>query len=247
MSEENSNLRLWNEVCKTPPEYTKTTDHSGAQLTSIKPMYQIKKATELFGPQGLFWGIDPTSERFLESTYGETCILSYDAVLFFYDDEKRGEIPIHASMKIAYKTKNGYIKIDEQARKKVVTDAKTKGLSELGFSADVFLGFFNDPVYVSERNFEQEIETADNRSNEIAKKVEEFKEWFQKELSVYPSLSSKQILLKVSEGHIASAYNKAKILQLNPKPYTSRFEKAVSDQLKAIEQKNTKEKAIERS
>lgn len=247
MNNNKDNLRFWNQVCKTPPEHTKPSDHTGADLTSIKPMYQIKKATEIFGPQGLAWGIDPASERFLESTYGETCILSYDAVLFFIDEDKRGEIPIHASMKIAYKTRNGYIRIDEQARKKVVTDAKTKGLSELGFSADVFLGFFNDPVYISERAFEEEIESADNRSNEIAKKTEEFKEWFEKELSVYPSLTSKQILLKVSEGHIAAAYNKAKLLNLNPKPYTSRFEKAVSEQLQIIENKNTKEKAIERS
>ena len=39
-----------------------------------------------------------------------------------------------------------------ECQKKALTDAITKGLSYLGFNADVFLGMFDDNKYVSERN-----------------------------------------------------------------------------------------------
>jgi recombination DNA repair RAD52 pathway protein len=44
--------------------------------------------------------------------------------------------------------KSGRMEADEDAPKKAMTDALTKGLSHLGFSADVFLGLFDDNRYV---------------------------------------------------------------------------------------------------
>ncbi len=40
--------------------------------------------------------------------------------------------------------------------KKARTDALTKGLSELGFNADVFLGLYDDNKYVAERQAEEQ-------------------------------------------------------------------------------------------
>ena len=55
------------------------------------------------------------------------------------------EFPIHSSIRY---TVNG--RIDDDFAKKVATDALTKGLSKLGFNADVFLGLFDDNKYVNQ-------------------------------------------------------------------------------------------------
>jgi hypothetical protein len=51
------------------------------------------------------------------------------------------------------KNKNGYF-TDEEAPKKSLTDAIGKALSMLGFSADIYLGLFDDNKYVNDRKAE---------------------------------------------------------------------------------------------
>ena len=46
-----------------------------------------------------------------------------------------------------YKKNGG---LDDEAPKKAMTDAMTKGFSHLGISADVFLGLFDNNKYVQE-------------------------------------------------------------------------------------------------
>ena len=41
-------------------------------------------------------------------------------------------------------------RVDDDFAKKVATDALTKGLSKLGFNADVFMGRFDDNKYVNQ-------------------------------------------------------------------------------------------------
>jgi hypothetical protein len=45
--------------------------------------------------------------------------------------------------------KDGNTHLDDDCVKKVATDALTKGLSKLGFNADVFLGLYDDNKYVA--------------------------------------------------------------------------------------------------
>lgn len=173
-----SNLKLWDSVSKTDPAFTKKGQKGAHHFTSVAPMYQIRKATEAFGPQGLGWGIKPDSETFSEQTIGDTTLLNYDAILFFIAGDKRGEIPIHATEKLSYITKNGqgYLKIDDEARKKVVTNAKTKGLSELGMSADIFLGQFDSYEYLETRKVEAELERVANNATAKLKNDMDYKE-----------------------------------------------------------------------
>ncbi|WP_434771820.1 hypothetical protein [Pseudomonas entomophila] len=49
---------------------------------------------------------------------------------------------------------------DGEAPKKSLTDAIKKALSMLSFSADVFLGLFDDNAYVQQRQEETAIEVA---------------------------------------------------------------------------------------
>lgn len=174
-----SNLDLWDKVKKTDPSYTKQGKKGAFTFTSIAPIYQFKNATEAFGVQGIGWGVVVGSEVFAEKEYGTTTILSYDATMFFTFDGVRGEIPIHASEKACYQTQgsNGYMKVDDEARKKVVTNAKTKGLSELGFNADVFMGQFEDRDYLQSISNEFAIEKAGGDIELKAAFEQEYLDW----------------------------------------------------------------------
>ena len=173
------NLAIWDKVSKTDPQYTKKAKKGAHHFTSIAPMYQFKQATQTFGPQGLGWGVVVGSETFTEREYSTTIILSYDAIMFFVADGTRGEIPIHASEKVCYQTQgaNGYLKVDDEARKKVVTNAKTKGLSELGFNADVFMGQHDNSDYLEILSNEIALEQAEDKLEEQARQDAQYKEW----------------------------------------------------------------------
>ena len=114
-----SNLELWDSVSKTDPAFTKPAKKGQYNFTSITPVYQFKNATDMFGPQGIGWGVKIGSEVFQEKEYSTTIILSYDAILFYKWGGETGEIPIHASEKVCYQTQGpkGYMKIDDEALK----------------------------------------------------------------------------------------------------------------------------------
>ena len=234
------NLKLWDSVSKTDPQYTKKAKKGAFHFTSIAPMYQVKMATKAFGIQGIGWGIVPSSETFTEREYGTTTILSYDAVLFFKVGDDRGEIPIHASEKSCYQTQGdkGYMKIDDEVRKKVVTNAKTKGLSELGFCSDIFMGLFDDPNYVDFRNYEESIIKAEGHEDEMTKKKLEFNEWCKAEVSVYPSMSSKPTLDLVYAKHKQHLLGKCGLLGLEATKYIRAFDDAYTKQLNVIKGKS---------
>lgn len=234
-----SNLGLWNAVSETDPMYTKPAKKGAYQFTSIAPMYQFKKATERFGPQGIGWGVVVGSEVFSEKEYGTTTILSYDAVLFFIEDGVKGEIPIHSSEKSCYQTQgaNGYMKIDDEVRKKVVTNAKTKGLSELGFNADVFMGLFDDPNYIDYRNLEESIRKSEDKEVKVKEETEALNEWCRKEISVYDSIKDERTLSLVLAQHTSKLQGKCQLLGLNYSSYAAQFKKKFDLQLEKINSK----------
>lgn len=234
-----SNLDLWDAVKKTDPAHTKPASKGQFNFTSVAPMYQNWKATEQFGVQGIGWGVVVGSEVFTEKEYGTTTILSYDATLYFTVNDVRGEIPIHASEKSCYMTngykgKDGYMKIDDEVRKKVVTNAKTKGLSELGFSADIFMGQFDDPNYVDYLNLEMSLEKSDDREQETKDKIEEFNQWCKKETDCYAAIKNKRTLDLLLVGHKNKLQGRCQLLGLDNNAYAKGFDAAYNTQLQII-------------
>ena len=138
----NTNMVLWESVCETDPKYTKKVNQRGG-FTAIGAQSQVMKATEMFGAFGHGWGVkEERIERW------EDCgLVVYQATLWFLQDGKprEGIIPLHSSIKYS---SNG--RVDDDFFKKVATDALTKGLSKLGFNADVFMGMFDDNKYVNQ-------------------------------------------------------------------------------------------------
>lgn len=195
-----SNLDLWNSVEKTDTKYTKPATVNGRTFTSITPTYQQKMATKAFGPRGIGWGVVPGSENFEYKEIGTTTLLIYKAVLFYIYNSNRGELPMASTEQIAYITKGGkgYLKIDDEADKKVRTSAMSKALSELGFNADVFMGLFDDHEYKNIRDMESHIEHAENKEKEIDIKLTECQKWLEKEVSAIKLISNASVITTVT-------------------------------------------------
>lgn len=190
MSNEDKNMALWDKVCTTDPDHTVKTKINGQQRTTTKAAFQKKKATEIFGIYGLDWGVRTGSEQYEKIDFGDNSIMMYTAVMYFTFDGRVGEFPIAASIKLAYTakagTENAYIRIDDEAIKKVRTDALTKGLSELGFSADVFQGQFDNRNYApiaAEK-------VAEENEKRAVKEAEEYAKWKVEALSEYAKLTT---------------------------------------------------------
>tara|TARA_R100001463_G_scaffold63541_1_gene116620 strand:- start:90 stop:701 length:612 start_codon:yes stop_codon:yes gene_type:complete len=141
------NMKLWNAVEKTNPKYTKQVGF-GRKFTSINAQYQVRCATEQFGAFGDGWGIkDEFFNPIIEGMIG------YTAILWYKNAEEKGKTTnlIHSfNINSSINTHNKSGKLDDECYKKVSTDALTKGLSKLGFNADVFLGQWDDNRYVAQ-------------------------------------------------------------------------------------------------
>jgi len=155
---EKDNMELWNQVCTTNPADTKPfRGKGGFKGTAIAAQSQRKRATELWGSFGCKWGI--RNEQFSIMKLSEDphdTIMAYSAELFY----PNGAFGIHSDIDLWIYVKTGkYWQKTTDIQKKVRTDAFTKGLSELGFNADVFLGLFDENKYVqSLKNAEPEPE-----------------------------------------------------------------------------------------
>lgn len=148
-------MSIWNAVQTTDPAHTKKVEF-GRKFTSIDAMWQIKRMTEQFGPVGQGWG-----HRTVHSieTFPAVAIAAVADVTIWWFDPGKGEKsfgPIRGCAPFVEfdgagapnKNNKGKPIFDDDAPKKAMTDALTKGLSHLGLSADVFLGLFDDVKYV---------------------------------------------------------------------------------------------------
>lgn len=149
------NLELWKSVEETPTRFTKPTKVGQRKFTAICPQYQRMKATEVFGPYGQGWGVENELREYMD--IGETKLCLYTAKFWYDRGDRRHTFPIQSSIKVAYKKTNGdYIVIDDDFMKKVATDALTKGLSYLGFNADIFMGMYDDNKYVRDLSLKEQ-------------------------------------------------------------------------------------------
>ncbi len=152
MSEKKENMELWNAVCVTDPDVTKEVN-VGRKFTAVCAQSQIKVATNLWGPMGDNWAVN--SEDF--KIIGNYCI--YTAYIIY----PSGTISIHADIEIIFSSGKRKGMYNDDFTKKVATDALTKGLSKLGFNADIFEGKFDDDKYVAELKAQKKTTTDKER------------------------------------------------------------------------------------
>ncbi len=154
-----ANLALWDSVQATDPRYTKAFNRSGGfRGTAINHTYQQKRATQAFGPKGIGWGSKVLDEKYAEGApivhpqhgvIGREVIHVVRIELWYDLAAERGSVEAFGQTTFVGSNKHGTY-TDEEAPKKSLTDAESKALASLGFSADVHLGLFDDNKYVSD-------------------------------------------------------------------------------------------------
>lgn len=134
-STDEAKMEIWNQVCVTPQKYLSDVP-AGKGLTSISATFQLRRATEIFGPYGSGWGIDDLTWEVIdglpvmrkgEVVTSKTVILG--GIFWYVRDGERRQFPIIADRPF---------KPGEFVMKSLLTELQSKGLSKLGFSADVY-------------------------------------------------------------------------------------------------------------
>lgn len=186
------NLRLWESVSVTDPDYTKEYKGAGGfSGTAINSTYQIRKATQTFGPLGIGWGYsiiedriddghaiagkDDSGKPFVHDNI-VTKVHTLRLKLWYILDGQRGEVEHYGHTPFVFVNKFG-VQLEPEAAKKSLTDAIGKCLSMLGFSADIFLGDYDDKNYVEQVRAELDIEKAEDREAEIESQRSELTEY----------------------------------------------------------------------
>lgn len=142
-------MKLWNSVCNSDANFTTDISFGKRKFTAIDAQYQLKNATELFGPMGLGWGTKDSNYQVIDK------VVIYTAKLWYVFDGMEGEIEIASELQL----KNDCIK-------SVTTDAITKGLSKLGFNADIFLNQFDGNRYVDAKPSKSKVSVTTTQDKE---------------------------------------------------------------------------------
>jgi len=199
------NMRIWDLVSTTETKYTKAAKVDGQNITSLNGTAMIMKATEVFGPAGFGFGWTVLEERYdpgaeIFSGEGDKRLslghaLNHTVKILFWAeiDGKRGQFEQYGCTKYLYKSTYG-TSTDPEAPKKSLTDAIKKSLSMLGFSADVFLGLFDDAEYVNSLKDEERIESAEDRIAEEERQKQERLDFIQSVLESLKTAKTKNEL-----------------------------------------------------
>lgn len=133
---EQRNMALWDQVKETDDLYTKEASNGRFKFTHVDPQYQLMVGTRMWGPYGDKWGLRDLVWTNLVTEDGDAKITSLMLQAeFFYPG---GSFPVAVDQKF----RHGF-----DTCKILLTSARSKALSCLGFSADVFLGMFDDTAY----------------------------------------------------------------------------------------------------
>ena len=160
----------------------------------------VMQATKVFGPQGINWGVEIIEERFdngapimrpvkqqdgsffqeiiPNGAGGYLCEVNHTVKirLWYKHGGKTGEVTSYGCTPYIYAMNSGKLFSDGEAPKKSLTDATKKALSQLGFSADVFLGLYDDLTYRQENDAEFALKNASEKAEGVTRMREELDE-----------------------------------------------------------------------
>lgn len=207
LAEKGDNMKIWRSVMRTDPRYTKDLSGAGFSGTSINAEYMIMRATEIFGPVGTGWGYEILEDRMLpgapmsEAIYedkkfvGKKLIRDADGSLitelnhslkieFWYLNSSghKGRFEEYGATPYMYMTSGNKIYCDSEVLKKSLTDAIKKSLSFLGFSADVWLGLYDQAEYKQENATEFAIKNASDKAGDTIRLRKELDERIERNL-----------------------------------------------------------------
>lgn len=143
------NLLIWGQVDTSDPAELRKVNQRGGFL-SIDAYPQIRKATKVFGPMGIGFGLKDVvyeivkgdcSSKNEPDKIGDILIMKS---IFWYQYPQAsviGEIPMYNQGEFGVSFSN------DETFKKLMTNSISKALSYLGFNYDVFCGAWDDDKY----------------------------------------------------------------------------------------------------
>ncbi|MWV17531.1 hypothetical protein F3I16_15930 [Pseudomonas sp. L-22-4S-12] len=237
------NLALWDQVKTTDKDFTRTAHFDGRDVTSINGMYMIQRATEMFGPLGKGWGFDVLVDRFDQGApildksgqvvIGHEQMHTMQIKLWYLHGGARRSITQFGHTPYVQKTKWG-ISTDFDAVKKSLTDAIKKCLSLLGFSADVYLGMFEDAIYLEGLALKKRLDEAGDTDTVMDEAKGEFKDWLNRQISALDRCPTPQALELMRKKIVETARAKAMVVKINPDNIEARINEASAARLTAL-------------
>jgi len=210
---------IWSMAGKTNPKYTKSVTQGKRTFTAINATYQIMKATEIFGLMGDTWGLKNLTYDY--QLFEATGMVTLKAD-FYYPNEKKDQVlefEITNAIKVKYTSSKGHTIIDDDFCKKIETDTMTKALAKIGFSADIFLGKYEDQAYVNEQRVIHELETVDMSDDEIKEAKKEFFAWAKKETEAYTLIPNEAGIKAAYASHMPKVKQKCDLLGVSFNDY----------------------------
>jgi hypothetical protein len=241
----NPNMALWEQVCTTDMAHTKTMDLEGRSVTTINGMYIAMRATEVFGPIGKGWGYDILEERFdngapIMAGSGENYrVIAHDVMhtiklkLWYLRAGKKNHIIQFGHTPFIRGSKYGPY-TDFDAPKKSLTDAIKKCLSLAGFSADVHMGMFEDPIYIEGLELKKRLEEAGDADSVLDEAKAEFKEWLSRQISALPRCPNERALKQMYQLIVQQACAKAVVVKFNPADVEARITAAYNARMEEL-------------
>lgn len=173
-----SNLKIWDSEKHTPKDQTNKVNRRGG-FTAVNHQYQLLRGTMLWGPYGEAWGMDIISMQMVGEA-PQTSLLLH--CRFYYPSPADGE-------RCEFEVLNDWpFKMGDDSAKKALTNTRSKALSMLGFSADVYHGHHDNSEYLRDEPMRNDPSLVLKRADQIANcgSVDEIKrarDWAKKALS----------------------------------------------------------------
>lgn len=181
-----SNSAIWDEVQATDPSATKGYKGAGGFAgTAISSLYPVKRATMIFGPVGYGWGYEIKEESYIQGApivMGDLGVVGNEQThtlrveLWAMINGKKATCEHYGHTPHIYTNKHG-VQTDHEAAKKSLTDAIKKALTMWGFSADVFMGLYDDPEYVKAQSEKEALEKTEDKESVALEQAREYDEW----------------------------------------------------------------------
>ena len=208
------NMSLWNSVKTTDPSAVKPITGKSYRGNSPKPYWLIQRATEVFGPIGIGWGVTVESERFERMSETDVLHVAVVSVWYMFEGKRTATFDQMGGTKACYMTGAGKLIVDEDAGKKSVTDGMVKCLSMIGFAGDIFSGQWDDSKYV-----EWAAEETDRRVNPPFDYIKAISEAESPEILRGHFSAAWKMAKKSEQPALQAAYEKRK-LEVTPKEET---------------------------
>lgn len=173
-----SNTKIWDSEKHTPSDKTSKVNRRGG-FTAVNHQYQLHRGTMLWGPYGEAWGMDILSMQ-LVGEAPQTSLLLH--CRFYYPSPKDGE-------RCEFEVLNDWpFKMGDDSAKKALTNTRSKAMSLLGFSADVYEGHHDNADYLRDEPMRNDPSLVLRRADQIRAEgslgdIKRAREWGKKALS----------------------------------------------------------------